>query len=107
MALKSSFWRRCRVAFRWCRITVLLLLLILVSGFYWVNQIGLPDFVKSRVLQTVRAHGIQLEFTRIRWRVMRGVVAENVRLGGVQPEVSPTFSIVGCRSMNSSCTTEK
>ena len=93
MALKSSFWRRCRIAFRWCRITVWLVLLILVSGFYYVNQIGLPDFVKSRVLQTVRAHGIQLEFSRIRCRVIRGIVAENVRLGGVQPEVSPSFSI--------------
>jgi len=93
MAPKSTFWRRIRVAFRWCRITVWLALLILVSAFFWVNQIGLPDFVKSRVLQTVRAHGIQLEFTRIRWRVMRGIVAENVRIGGVRPEVSPTFSV--------------
>jgi hypothetical protein len=93
MAPKSSFWRRFRVVFRWCRITLLLAILILVSAFYWVNQIGLPDFVKSRILQTVRTHGIELGFTRIRWRVVRGIVADNVSLRGVQSEISPHFSV--------------
>ena len=69
-------------------------LLILVSGFFWVNPDWPPGFRSNPgSCKTVAPHGIQLEFTRIRWRVVRGIVAENVRLGGVQPEVSPTFSV--------------
>ena len=93
MAPKTSFWQRCRVAFRWCRISTWLLVLILVSVFFWINQIGLPNFLKIRLLNSLHSRGIELEFTRMRWRVTRGIVAENVRIGGVSPDISPVLSL--------------
>ena len=75
------FWRKCRTAFRWCRFTLWSVILLALLAFGWVNIIGLPDFIKNRVTDTLREHGVQLEFNRLRLRIVHGLVAENVRIG--------------------------
>jgi hypothetical protein len=82
--MRSGFWRNCRMGFRWCRITVWLLVLAAICSVAWFNRIGLPDFLKTRLVATLHERGIELEFTRMRLRFERGVVAENVRIGGEQ-----------------------
>lgn len=49
-----------------------------------LNQIGVPDFLKEPLLRQVRARGIELEFSRLRVRLTRGLVAENVNLTRTQ-----------------------
>jgi hypothetical protein len=93
MRLQPGFWRKCRVGFRWCRITVLLVVLALVCAFVWFNRIGLPDFLKTRLVQALHSRGIGLEFSRMRLRVVRGLVAENVRIGGATIPDGPALSI--------------
>src|SRR5262249_45966126 len=78
---KKGFWRKCRTCFRWCRITVWFLLFLLLCGFIYLSETGLPDFVKQPVLQTLREKGVDLEFSRLRLRWLRGIVADNVRFG--------------------------
>ena len=87
-----GFWRSCRVCFRWMRIVALLLVLAAVCIVVWFNQIGLPDFFKTRQVEYLRERGWDLEFTRMRLRFGSGIVAENVRLGGAQP-ASPALSL--------------
>jgi hypothetical protein len=55
-----------------------------------LNQIGVPDLVKEPVLRQLRERGVELDFSRMRVRLTRGLVAENVnvtRKGETQGEV--------------------
>lgn len=71
--------RRRRI-FRFCRKCVLLLVLLLVCGVIYLNQLGLPGFVKNSLLARLEEQGIQAEFSRLRWRWHEGIVAENLIL---------------------------
>ncbi len=93
MRFHSGFWRKCRIGFRWFRITTLLAVLALVCAFVWFNRVGLPDFLKRPLVEKLRARGVELEFTRLRLRFVRGLVAENVRLGHAATPDSPTLSL--------------
>jgi len=92
MRFPSGFWRKCRIGFRWLRITTLLAVLALVCACFWFNRVGLPEFLKKPLMETLRARGVELEFTRLRLRFVRGLVAENVRLGHAATPDSPTLS---------------
>ncbi len=63
--------------------------LLLLIVFLDLNQIGLPEFAKRPLLDQLRSRGAELEFTRMRLRLGRGIVVENVQLrraGGVAGE---------------------
>src|SRR6185369_2022438 len=89
---KSRFWRRCRIVLRRARLFVLFVTLTLLCGFIYVNQIGLPGFIKKPLQDRLRLRGIEAQFTRIRWRLYRGIVAENVEFGAVNRPTGPRFS---------------
>jgi len=91
--MRPGFWRNCRVCFRWCRISVWLLVLAAVCAVVWFNRIGLPDFLKTRLVATLHERGIELEFSRMRLRFERGIVAENVRIGGEQNSAGPVLTL--------------
>jgi hypothetical protein len=91
--MRPGFWRNCRVCFRWCRISVWLLVLALVCAVAWFNRVGLPDFLKTRLVATLHERGVELEFTRMRLRFGRGIVADNVRIGHAQAPGSPVLSL--------------
>jgi hypothetical protein len=82
--MRPGFWHKCRVSFRWCRISLWLVVLAALCAVIWFNQVGLPDFLKTRLVATLHERGINLEFSRMRLRFARGIVAENVRIGGAQ-----------------------
>jgi len=79
--MRPGFWRHCRVCFRWCRISILLLILAAACVLLWFNQVGLPAFLKEPLLRNLEAKGVLVEFTRMRLRMTRGIVVENVRMG--------------------------
>ena len=83
---KTGRWRRGRALFRAFRISVLLLVLVLVAAVTYLNEVGLPDFLKRPLLAELRASGVDLQFSRLRLRWNRGVVAEDVRFGSAQGE---------------------
>lgn len=71
---------RLRRTTRWCGRGMLLGCLVLGYIFVHLNQIGLPDFVKNPLLAQLRGHGLNLDFSRLRLRLTRGIIADNVRL---------------------------
>ena len=77
--VKSRFWHRARLTFRWFRITVWLLVLAVICALLWLNRVGLPDFLMRPLLAELRAQGLEMECSRVRLRWYRGIVAENVR----------------------------
>src|ERR1044071_2806237 len=89
---KSRFWRRCLTCFRALRLTVWFLILALLGALVYVNQIGLPGFVKKPLLEKLRARGLDLQFSRLRWRFDQGIVAENVRFGRADDALSPQLT---------------
>lgn len=93
--MQSGFWRKCRLCFRWCRRAFLLAVIALICAVFWFDRVGLPDFLKRQLVETLRNQGVELEFSRLRFSLVRGLVAENVRVGhpvGTEPG-SPTLSV--------------
>jgi hypothetical protein len=69
-----------RRTFRWCRRSSYVVLLLVGGLLVYINQIGIPEFLKAPLLGQLRERGIDLEFTRMRVRLTRGLVVENVNL---------------------------
>ena len=78
---KSRFWRKCRIYFRRFRLTVWLITLAGLGALIYLNQIGLPDFLKRPLLARLQERGLALEFSALRLHWSRGFVAERVRFG--------------------------
>jgi hypothetical protein len=70
------------------RIGILLLVLVLVSLAGYLNMVGLPSFLKQPLVNTLRARGVDLQFSRMRVRWYRGIVAENVHFGPAQSDAN-------------------
>lgn len=92
MGDQPRFWSNWRAHFRMCRICVLLLIFALVCAVLWLNQIGLPDFVKQPIVNALRQRGIAFQFVRLRLNFIHGLVADNVLIGGETPG-SPSLSL--------------
>ncbi len=89
---KRRFWRLCRIYFRRFRMLVWLVSLVLLGSVVYLNQIGLPGFIKRPMLEKLRAQGIDLQFSRLRWRFYQGIVAENVTFGKANDTGGPKAS---------------
>jgi len=89
---KRRFWRICRIYFRRVRITVWFVILGVLGALIYINQIGLPGFIKTPLLEKLRVAGIDLQFTRLRVRWVEGIVAENVRFGRPDEPFGPRLT---------------
>jgi hypothetical protein len=95
MGDSTRFWKRCRVGFRLFRITVLLFVLALVCAMIYLDRVGLPDFAKKPLIEALRQRGVELQFVRLRWNFVRGLIADNVHVGVMTPDApSASFSQV-------------
>src|SRR5438045_7372179 len=92
-AAQSGFRQRFRRCIRWCRISLLFLVFLLLGALAYLNRVGLPEFLKARLVSGLRARGVTLQFTRMRLRWYHGLVAENVSLGRADDPAGPHLSI--------------
>ena len=79
--------------FRWCRVTLLFSVLLILGALVYLNRVGLPEFLKARLVSELRVRGVDLHFTRLRLRWYHGLVAENLSLGRANDPVGPHFSL--------------
>jgi hypothetical protein len=91
--VKQRFWQKCRRTLRWCRFLFYGLIVFLLGCLLYLNRIGLPDFLKKKLVAELRSHGVALEFARMRLRWLRGLVAEDVSLGRAAQSGGPELSI--------------
>lgn len=73
--------RRCKRLLRGLAITLLLIIFVTVAACTYLNEVGLPDFAKGYLLKELHSRGVDLQFTRMRYRFRQGIIAENVRFG--------------------------
>ena len=90
--MQSGFWRKCRVCIRWLRRAALVAVVAAICAFLWFNRVGLPDFLKQRLVDSLHARGVELQFDRMRLSLVNGLVAENVRAGHAAGPDSPALS---------------
>ena len=70
-----------------------MIILALTVGVLYINSIGLPGFIKKPLLEKLHARGLDLQFTRLRWRPIQGIVAENVFFGRTNDVSSPQLTL--------------
>ncbi|HUZ08209.1 MAG TPA: hypothetical protein VMV89_12070, partial [Candidatus Paceibacterota bacterium] len=90
--MQSGFWRKCRVCIRWLRRAALVAVLVLICAFLWFDRVGLPGFLKRRLVDSLHARGVELQFDRMRLSLVSGLVAENVRVGQAAGPESPALT---------------
>ena len=79
-ALPGRRFGRMRLTLKWCRISLLLLVLVIVVLGLFLNHVGLPDWLTRRVEAQFRSKGWDLSYSRLRLRWYRGIVAEDLQL---------------------------
>src|SRR4051812_5804772 len=76
----NRFWKGCRRCFRWFRILVLTLILVVAVALLYLNHVGLPNFVKKRVVAALEAEGLDIGFSRLRLSGYRHIVIDDMGL---------------------------
>jgi hypothetical protein len=86
--------RRVRIVFRWCRISLWLVLFLAVAAVSYLHLTGLPDFVKRPMLRQLLAHGVEAQFSNMQlgWERGPSIVIENAAFSRVDQPLSPRLS---------------
>jgi hypothetical protein len=90
--MQPGFWRKCRVCLRWCRRASMVAVVALICAFVWFDCVGVPDFLQRRLVEFLRERGVELEFSRLRFSLFHGLIADNVRVGHAAAPDSPALS---------------
>lgn len=77
---RRSFWGWCRCSFRWCRIALLALVLFVLGLLTWLRLVGLPDFLRTRIVDELASRGVIADFSSLRFHWFRGLVASDLRI---------------------------
>ena len=77
----KRLWKMLRTLFRWLRLALWLVLLLLAGGYAWLCFYGIPDVVKERVVQELASRGIAFGFRSLHLEIPTGIVARYVTLG--------------------------
>ena len=87
--MTSRKGRIARRIFRWaCRLLALVVLAILACAIY-LERAGLPEFLKRRLVASVRAKGWEFDYSRLRFHWQRGIIGENIQLRPAEKKPGP------------------
>lgn len=82
-----------RICLRWVGVLVAFGVVVVLLLAFYLNRVGLPDVVKDRLVATLREHGWVLQFSRLRLKWTRGIVAEDLQLQRTNWPAGPQFFI--------------
>jgi hypothetical protein len=93
----GSFFQRKPVryfltVFKWCRVTVLLLVFLVVAALTYLQLIGLPDFLKSPLLRALRQRGFEAQFVSARFAWGPSIIIENAAFSPTNQSTGPRLS---------------
>lgn len=77
------------LTFKWCRIAVLLCIFVFIVLGLFLNHVGLPEWVESRLRQQIEDQGWEVSYSRLRLRWYHGIVAENLQLQRAKAAAGP------------------
>ena len=90
---QTGFWRKCRTVFRHFRRLIIFVALVLICAVVWLNRVGLPDFLKRPLVETLRARGVELEFARLRLSLPGDWSPTTFTLAALEKTESPALSL--------------
>src|ERR1043165_1985248 len=95
----GRFRRISRRLCRWFVIVVLLVILGLASLALFINRVGLPEFLKQRVVAQLKAKGWAVQFSQMRFTWQRVIMAQDVQLQRINHRGGPQLFLdtVECR----------
>ena len=82
-------WRIFFSIFKWTRVALLLTLLSLIVLGIYVNRAGLPEWAHRRLVAELREKGWDAQFSRLRLRWYRGIVADQLQLSRTNTYAGP------------------
>jgi hypothetical protein len=93
----GSFFQRKRVrsfltVFKWCRVVVLLVVLLVVAALAYLQFIGLPDFLKNPLLRALRQRGFDAQFASARLGWGPSIIIENAAFSPTNQASGPRLS---------------
>lgn len=74
--------RRARKVFRWCRLVVWFVLLLVVAELAYLHLVGLPDFLKRPLLRKIRERGFEARFTNAHLTWGPAILIDNASFSG-------------------------
>src|SRR5437762_10562548 len=78
-----------RTLFRISRTALVVVVLIAAVFGLFLNKVGLPEVAKNRVIAQARAKGLEVQFSRLRLRWYRGIVAEHLQIKSANEPLGP------------------
>jgi len=81
-----------RSGLRWGFWCCMLVAIVLLSFVWYFENRGLPEFVKTRILNNLREKGLEIDFDSMRWIPSQGVLVENATLVAPDNPNEPSFS---------------
>lgn len=90
---KRRVFRILLTAFRWLRISLWLVVLILLSAFLYLHVADMPQCVKTPLLNALRQRGINAQFSKMRLGWSQEVLLKNVSFGPADETNGPSLSV--------------
>lgn len=81
-----------RSGLKWGLLFGVLIASLLLGTLWYLENRGLPEFVKVRILENLRTKGIELDFASMRWTPKDGILVEEVTLVAPKDPNEPSFS---------------
>ena len=73
-------WRIFLSIFKWCRVSIWVAILLVIVMHLFLQRVGVPEWVKLRIIAQLRAQGWDIDFSRLRLQWYRGIVADGLLL---------------------------
>ncbi len=84
--------RAARTAFRWCRITLWFAILLVLAALAYLHLVGLPDFLKSSVVQLATERGFDARFASAHLAWGPAIFIENAGFSPTNRSSAPRLS---------------
>ncbi len=75
-----------------CTVFIVLLILGLIGSLAYLHSIGLPESLKTVLLEKLKEEDIHLSFDSLKYKLNKGLVAENVQLYKTEKQETPLYS---------------
>ncbi len=85
--------RTFRFCWRFARTFTLVLLLGIVALGVQLHNVGLPERVKGMMIEALRRQGWEMEYARLRFRWMKGIVGEDLHFRPVDGQPGPQLFV--------------
>ena len=90
---RSRGWRIFFSVFKWFRVSILLLILSVILAVLFLHSAGLPVSAQKRITAQLRGYGWDVQFSKLRLRWYRGIVAEDLVLSRADTMDGPNLFV--------------